>query len=85
MGVKFAFTPAMETFVREILAEVATPSILVFPSWDAVADGSRPFQVYCESCIDGFGAALEQELPQNPSRISAELRWTRKGMGPLSI
>ena len=46
-GVKFAFKPAMEKVVREILAELATPSILVFPDWDAVADGSRPFHVYC--------------------------------------
>ena len=60
-GVKFAFTPAMEQLVREILAELATPSIPVFPKWDAVADGSRPFHVYCDACVDGFGAALEQE------------------------
>ena len=47
--------------VRETLAELATPPIVVFPNWDAVADGSRPFHVYCDACIDGFGAALEQE------------------------
>ena len=44
-GVKFALTPAMEKLVREILAELATPPILVFPNWDAVADGSRPFHL----------------------------------------
>ena len=33
------------------------------PDRDAVADGSRPFHVYCDACIDGFGAALEQEQP----------------------
>ena len=60
-GVKFAFKPAMEKLVREILAELATPPVLVFPNWDALADGSRPFHVYCDACIDGFGAALEQE------------------------
>ena len=60
-GVKFDFTPAMEVVVGEILAELAAPPILVFPDWDAVADGSRPFHVYCDACIDGFGAALEQE------------------------
>ena len=32
-----------------------------FPNWDGVANGSRPFQVYCDACMDGFGAALEQE------------------------
>ena len=60
-GVKFQFTPGMEKLVREILAELATPPILVFPNWDAVADGARPFHAYCDACIDGFGAALEQE------------------------
>ena len=47
--------------MREILAELAAPPILVFPDWDAVADGSRPFHVYCDARIDGFGAELEQE------------------------
>ena len=51
----------MEKLIREILAERATPPILVFPNWDAVADGSRLLHVYCDACIDGFGAALEQE------------------------
>ena len=60
-GVKFAFTPAMEKLAREILAELTTPPVLVLPDWDAIADGSRPFHVYCDACIDGFGAALEQE------------------------
>ena len=44
-GVRVEFTPAMEVIVREILAELAVPPILVFPDWDAVADGSRPFHV----------------------------------------
>ena len=60
-GVKLAFMPAMEKLVREILTELTTPPVLVFPDWDAVADGTRPFHVYCDPCIDGFGAALEQE------------------------
>ena len=60
-GVKFEFTPAMEVIVREILAELANPPILVLPDWDAVADGSRPFNVYGNACADGFGAALHQE------------------------
>ena len=30
--VKFMFTPAMEKLVREILAELATPPILVLPN-----------------------------------------------------
>ena len=51
----------MEVFVRQLLDELAAPPILVFPDWDAVADSSRPFHVYSGACIDGFGAALEQE------------------------
>ena len=47
--------------VPTALYHLAAPPILVFPDWDAVADGSRPFRVYCDACIDGFGAALEQE------------------------
>ena len=42
-GVKFEITSAMEVFVREIVAELASPPILVFPDWNAVADSSRPF------------------------------------------
>ena len=52
----------------EILAKLAAPPILVFPDWNAVADGSRPFHVYCETCIDGFGAALEQKQPDGSVR-----------------
>ena len=62
-GVKFEFTPAIEVIVREIIAELAAPPILVFPDWNAVADGSRPFHVYCETCIDGFGACLLYTSP----------------------
>ena len=50
-GVKFEFMPAMEVIVREFLAELAAPLILVFPDWDAVADGSHPFHVYCDASI----------------------------------
>ena len=42
-GVKFLFTPSMEVIVRDMLAELAAPPVLVFSVWDAVADGSRLF------------------------------------------
>ena len=87
-GVKVAFTSGLEKLVREILAELTTPPVLVFPDWDAAVDGTRPFYVYCDACVDGFGAAFEQEQTDgfiNPSRTSAELRSTRKGIGLLSI
>ena len=44
-GVIFSFTPSMEAIVRDILAELAAPPVLVFPDWGAVEDGSRPFGV----------------------------------------
>ena len=73
-GVKFAFTPAMEMLVREILAELTTSPVLVFPDWDAVADGTRPFHVYCDAFIDGFGAALEQEQMNSSIKPIAYIR-----------
>ena len=75
----------MEVIVREILAELAAPPVLVFPEWDDVADGFRPFQVYCDVCIGGFGAALEQEQPDGSVRpvayisratLDSERHWT---------
>ena len=67
-GVNFLFTPSMEVIVRDMLAELADPPVLVFPDWDAVADGSRPFRVYCDASIDGFGATLDQEQPDGSVR-----------------
>ena len=37
------------------------PAGLVYPDWDAVGDNSRPFLLYRDASIDGFGATLEQE------------------------
>ena len=41
---------------------------MVFPDWDAVADNSRPFRLYCDASRDGFGATLEQEQPDGSVR-----------------
>ena len=84
-GVQFAFTPALETLVREILAELTTPPILDFPDWDAVADGTRPFHVYCDACIDGVESTLAQEQTDGSikpiayisrSTLDSERHWT---------
>ncbi|CAB1107078.1 unnamed protein product [Ectocarpus sp. CCAP 1310/34] len=40
---KFIFTPSMEQAVCVLLPELANPPVLVYPDWDAVSDGSRPF------------------------------------------
>ena len=60
-GIKFAFTPTMETIARDIRNELAKPLILVYPDWDAVAENFRPFRLYCDASRNGFGATLEQE------------------------
>ena len=69
----------------EILADLANPPILAFPDWDAAADGSRTSHVYRDACIDGFGAALEQEQPDGSVRpfthisraaLDSERQWT---------
>ena len=39
-GVKFSLTPSMEAIVRDMLAELPAPPVLVFPDWDAV--GTAP-------------------------------------------
>ena len=44
--VRFVFTDDMEKIVRGLLADLAAPPTLVYPDWDAVADGSRPFLLY---------------------------------------
>ena len=58
----------MDPILRQILHELAVPLILVYPDWDAVADNSRPFRLYCDASIDGFGATLEQEQPDGSVR-----------------
>ena len=34
---------------------------LVYPNWNAVTDHSRPFLLYYDASVDGFGFTLEQE------------------------
>ena len=47
----FDFTSTMEDTVRALLAELATPPILVFPDRDAVIDTSRPFRLHCDAYL----------------------------------
>ena len=84
-GAAFDFTSAMETTVRDILRDLTKPPILVYPDWDAVADNSRPFRLYCDASLDGFGATLEQEQPDGSVRpliyvsratLDSERSWT---------
>ena len=62
-GAAFEFASATEDTVRTLLAELAAPSILVFPDWDAVIDTSRPLRLHCDASTAGLGATLEQEQP----------------------
>ena len=67
-AVKFVFTPAMEAIVRELLAELSTPPVLVYPNWHGVTDNSRPFLLYCDASVHGFGSTLEQERDDHTIR-----------------
>lgn len=58
-GVPYQFTDHMEIIVNGLLQEFSKPPVLVFPDWDAVEDGSRLFQLYCDSSLDGLGVTLE--------------------------
>ena len=84
-GATFDFIPALEATIRAILHELTEPPILVYPDWDAVADDSRPFRLYCDASMDGFGATLEQEQPDGSVRpitdisratLDSERSWT---------
>ena len=83
-GVKFVFTPPMESIVRTLLEELSAPLVLV-SDWDAVADNSRPFLLYCDASVDGFGATLEHEQKDGSIRpivfisratLESESHWT---------
>ena len=71
-GVKFEFAPAMEVIAPEILAEIAAPPILV----------SRPFHVYCDARIDGFGGQEEPDGSMRPiayisrATLDSERHWS---------
>ena len=44
----------MEAIVRELLAELSTPPVLVYPNWDGVTDNFLPFLLYGDTSVDGF-------------------------------
>ena len=84
----------MEKMVRDTLVELATPPILVFPNWDAVADGSLPFHVCGDAFIDGFGVTLEQDHEDGSIKyiayisratLDSERHWTPLDLGAGSI
>lgn len=59
---KLAFTPSMEIIFRKNITVLSALPVLVFLNWNAVVvDSSRPFRVYCDVSIDGFGAKVEWE------------------------
>ncbi|CAB1107716.1 unnamed protein product [Ectocarpus sp. CCAP 1310/34] len=76
-NVKFEFTDSMESAIRQPLAELASPPVLVYPDWDAVSDGSRPFRLYCDASKDGFGGTLEQEQPDGSVRPIVFISYSR--------
>ena len=85
-GTKFIFTPAMEATVRQILHDLATPPVLVFPDWDAVADNSHP----CTATPAAMASAPPSSrnnptAPSAPSSSSVAPPWTPNVLGhPLT-
>ena len=88
-GDKFVFTPALQAIVRKLLTELTTPTVPVYPNWDAATGNSRPFPLYCNVSADGFGTTLAQEQDDHTIRpmvfishaaLESERRWT-----PLSL
>ena len=67
-GAAFDFTSTMEATVRDLLAKLAAPPILVFPDWNAVIDMTRSFRLHCDASTAGLGATLEQEQPNGSVR-----------------
>ena len=48
-GAASQFTAEMEEIIRELLAELAAPPVLVYLDWDGVFDGCRPFRLYYDA------------------------------------
>lgn len=67
-GVKYDFTPSMETIVRGRLDKLCNLPILDFPDWNAEENGARPFILYCDASRDSFEATLGQEQPDKSVR-----------------
>ena len=84
-GVKFVFTLAMVAILGGFLPELFTPSVLVYPTWDANTDNFCPFLLYCYVSVDPFGATLEYEQDDHSihpivfissATIESERHWT---------
>ena len=50
----------MEVIVRDLLKILTEKTVLCFPDWDAVQDGSRLFQLHTDASTDFLGAVLKQ-------------------------
>ena len=75
-GLSFCSRPLWKKLVREILAELATPPILVFPNW--TLSPTDHVRSTCTTTLALTGLAppsnrSSRTVPCNPSRISAEL------------
>lgn len=90
--VRFSFTPEVEAIVRGLRAGLSAPPVVVFKDWDAVAEGSRPFRLYCDASVDGFDATLEQQQPNgsvrtvfyiNRATLNNERHWTSVDLSTL--
>ena len=87
-GARCLFTPIIEATVREILREFVAPVILVIPKYDAVADNSHPFSLYCvtpaATALAPPSSRNNQTAPSDPSCSLAAPPWTRDVLEPPS-
>lgn len=87
-GIQFSFTASMGLTVRELVAKLSDPPVLVSPDLDAVADGHRHIRVYCDTRIMFFVLRLRRSkptAPSDPSPTPAALASSQRDTGPRLI
>lgn len=65
-GVRVLFKRTMEAIGCDLLLELAVPSVLVFPNWDAVENGSGLFRVHYDVASMFFVLRLSRSSPTAP-------------------
>lgn len=79
----------MENTVCVWIAKISAKPVLAFTGEATADDSSCPSRLCCDACIDGFGAALEQEQAGGAVRpivyidratLQAERKWAPLGL-----
>lgn len=59
--------------VRALLAELASPPVVVFPDCNTAGDKSQPFKLHCDIRTNDLGATLEQKQPDRSTRLMVSI------------